>query len=141
VIKTGRLGKALIVVLVCLVLVLGIIGLKLVAVWHDPTAAYFCAEGAVKARVRERLLAPASAVFPTVLPPLFWDSAVSATPMGGGAYRVTAWLDASNAFGAKLRSRWTCDVRKSSGFWVPAGPCGPIDNPGLWREGAVRIAP
>ena len=136
--ETGRLGKALIVVLVCLVLVLGIIGLKLFALWHEPTAAYFEAQD----RVKKLLLASASAGFPVVLSPVFWDGAVNVASLGDGGYRVTAWVDASNKFGAKLRSRWVCDVKKLSAMvWVRTGQCGGTDKTGLWREGEVVIAP
>ena len=37
------------------------------------------------------------------------------TDLGGGKYRVKAWVDAQNAFGAKLRNHFICELEHVGG--------------------------
>jgi len=65
--------------------------------------------------VRKLLIAPASADF----------SDTHATPLGADRYAVMGIVDSQNAFGAKLRSDWTCTVRKvGPSEWRREEPCG-----------------
>jgi hypothetical protein len=66
---------------------------------EDPIAAYVMCEQFVK----ERLKAPATAEFGGYV-----NSTV--TPKGTGHFAVSGYVDAQNSFGAKLRSRFACDI-------------------------------
>lgn len=57
--------------------------------------------------VPKRLKAPATAEY----------SGVQVTE-AGGVYTVTGSVDSENAFGAKVRARWTCAVRSAGESWV-----------------------
>ena len=57
--------------------------------------------------VKARLKAPASADFP------FLD--YSSANTGNETYVVRSYVDAQNAFGAKIRSNWTCQVQYRGG--------------------------
>lgn len=53
--------------------------------------------------VKDRLKAPASAEFAP-------DSETHTLAKGDGAYKVTAWVDSQNSFGAMIRTNYTCEV-------------------------------
>jgi hypothetical protein len=62
--------------------------------------------------VSKRLLAPASAEFAS-------GSDRTVTHQGDGRYRVVAYVDSQNRFGAMLRMPYTCDVTWQSGdMWT-----------------------
>lgn len=69
--------------------------------------------------VKDRLRAPSTADFPS-------GSTRYTTEIGGGKYRVEAYVDSQNGFGAMLRSNFTCDVQ-----WV---------EPDNWKLEALNIA-
>jgi len=56
--------------------------------------------------IKERLKSPGSAEFPSIT-----DSDVVITHKGGGRFTVKAYVDSQNAFGALLRTRYTCEIR------------------------------
>lgn len=60
-----------------------------------------------QAHVKASLKAPASAQFP--------GQPLSAIDAGGGAYIVTATVDAQNSFGALLRNDWLCKLQYTGG--------------------------
>jgi len=41
----------------------------------------------------------------------------SASGTGEGPFLVTGYVDAQNSFGAKIRTEFTCELRKSQGNW------------------------
>lgn len=65
----------------------------------SPQVRAAAAERACQDMVRDQLRSPASAQFSDV------------TSTGGGPWTVTGSVDADNAFGASLRSTWSCQVR------------------------------
>lgn len=65
---------------------------------EGPSNAYFYAQD----RVKELLKAPATADFPSFSPEFVSGS--------GRDFKVAAYVDAQNGFGAKLRNHFTCDV-------------------------------
>ena len=73
----------------------------------DPTsgATYACREF-----VKANLVAPSSAEFGA------W-SQWPATELDSGAIEVIATVDAQNSFGAMIRSRFICELRKEDGQW------------------------
>jgi len=58
--------------------------------------------------VKERLKAPSTADFP-------WYDESFVTDLGGGRFRVSAYVDAQNSFGAKIRSKYTCILKSTDG--------------------------
>lgn len=62
--------------------------------------AYFASQEFVK----DKLKAPSTAKFP-------WYSEVVVTDLGGGRFRVSAYVDAQNSFGAQIRTRYTCVLK------------------------------
>lgn len=58
--------------------------------------------------VKKQLKAPSTADFPT-----YNESFV--TDLGGGKFRVSAYVDAQNSFGAQVRSNFTCVLKSSDG--------------------------
>lgn len=58
--------------------------------------------------VRERLKSPSTAKFPT-------SDESTVQPISGGDYEVTSYVDSQNAFGATLRSNYTCVVKPVEG--------------------------
>lgn len=66
---------------------------------------------AATSAVRRDLKSPASADFPAY-------SRQHVTDLGGGRYRVRAYVDAANSFGATRRTEFLCTVRSESGDWV-----------------------
>src|ERR1022692_14119 len=87
----------------------------------DDTAAYVMA----KQFIRERLKAPGSAEFPSQV----WNEGeVRKTKLENGGYRVSAWVEAQNSFGAKLRTNWVCELKRESGdSWRVTGFCGLLE--------------
>ncbi len=70
--------------------------------------------------VTARLKSPSTAKFP-------WINETRTVKQPDGSYRVTAWVDSQNAFGATLRANWTCEVR-------PNGPQ-------RWKLVDLKMAP
>jgi hypothetical protein len=61
--------------------------------------------------VKRALKAPSTAEFP-------WYEDGFVTRLGDGRFRVSAYLDAQNSFGAQLRSRYSCVVKSArDGSW------------------------
>lgn len=87
----------------------------------DDTAAYVMA----KQFIRERLKAPGSAEFPSQV----WNEGeVHKSKLENGGYRVSAWVEAQNSFGAKLRTNWVCELKRESGdSWRVTGFCGLLE--------------
>ncbi|KYN90801.1 hypothetical protein ATY35_20680 [Vibrio cidicii] len=56
--------------------------------------------------VQQQLLSPKTASFPSI-----WDVKDYTTHLGGGRYRVRAYVDAQNAFGAEIRTPFVCIVK------------------------------
>lgn len=65
--------------------------------------------------VTRNLKAPSTAKFPW-----YTDNQVSVTQKPGCAFRVVAWVDAQNGFGAQIRSRYVVDLKylAASGEWL-----------------------
>ena len=59
--------------------------------------------------VRGQLRAPSTAEFPYTTAP-----GVSVAHLGDGVYKVNAFVDAQNGFGAMLRTSWTCEIAENS---------------------------
>jgi len=76
----------------------------------DTIGAFVMSQGFVK----RALKAPSTAEFPW-----FNDRDVGVTPLKGCAYRVVAWVDAQNGFGAQIRSRYVVGLtfREAEGSW------------------------
>ena len=60
--------------------------------------------------VKRRLQAPATAEFPNP-----YRDGTMTVPLDSLTFRVTSYVDAENAFSAKLRRRFSCTVRKAEG--------------------------
>jgi hypothetical protein len=61
--------------------------------------------------VRQRLRAPSTAEFPSA-----WsDNSRFVTDLGGGKFRVSAYVDAQNGFGAQIRNNFVCTVQWTGG--------------------------
>lgn len=71
---------------------------------HSAVAAYTMC----KSFVRDRLKAPRTAKFP-------WSASEATTDLGGGRYQVVSYVDAQNAFGAMLRTNYSCTVQWAGG--------------------------
>ena len=72
---------------------------------NDEIAAWTMCELAVK----DKLKSPSSASFP-------WAGAKDFTEsLGEGRYRVRAYVDSQNTFGAMVRSQFVCEVEHSGG--------------------------
>src|SRR5690348_2116054 len=63
-------------------------------------------------RVRERLKAPSTADFPAYDP-----AAVSSSGATIAVYRIASYVDADNAFGAHIRTRYECAVQWTGTAW------------------------
>lgn len=83
----------------------------------DSIMAYIMAQNFIK----KRLKAPGSADFPSQV----WNKEdVHVSKQADGGYRVAAWVDAQNSFGAKLRSKWVCELKPTSAeMWQVTGFC------------------
>jgi len=66
---------------------------------------------AAKEFVNRRLKSPGSAEFP-------WIHEVTVQSQGDGRFRVVAWVDAQNSFGALIRTHFSCTVHKGDGEWI-----------------------
>lgn len=60
--------------------------------------------------VEQKLRAPASADFPS-----YRESMVN--ELSGGKYRIKAYVDSQNGFGAQIRSHYTCVIRAKGESW------------------------
>ncbi len=58
--------------------------------------------------VEDQLKAPGTAKFP-------WYDESFVVDLGGGRFRIKAYVDAENSFGAKLRTRYSCILRSTGG--------------------------
>lgn len=64
--------------------------------------------------VTDRLKSPSSAVFPTAA-----GDGVSIATLSSAQYRVHAYVDSQNSFGATIRTTYDCTVRNTAGQnWV-----------------------
>lgn len=72
--------------------------------------------------VRRSLKAPSTAAFPYIT-----DDQVAVSTQPGCAFRVIAWVDAQNGFGAQIRSRYVVDLKLLD------------DEAGTWQATAVSI--
>lgn len=77
---------------------------------HSPAEAWDYCSRAVKKSLR----APASAEFPSWIA---GGASESTYHLGGGTYRVSSYVDAQNAFGAKVRTAFNCTVEYRDGDW------------------------
>jgi len=77
----------------------------------SPENAYYISQQFVE----DRLKSPASAEFPR-----FSNSGVSVSYTGNDTYKVSAYVDAQNSFGALIRTYYKCEARynKSSDKWM-----------------------
>ena len=73
--------------------------------WTDDASVWQMA----KKFVRDRLKAPSTADFGSAFGD-YQKPSDAVTDLGGDRFRVTGWVDAENAFGAKLRSNWICEL-------------------------------
>ena len=71
---------------------------------HSGVEAY----GMCRDFVRDRLKAPSTAKFARI-------STNYITDLGSGSYRVRAYVDSQNSFGAQLRTEYTCEVKHQGG--------------------------
>jgi hypothetical protein len=74
--------------------------------------------------IRDQLKAPSTADF------AYLDRDVSIVTLGNGAFKVSGWVDAQNSFGAKIRSKWACTLKRTtrgSHDWEVAGFCGLLE--------------
>jgi hypothetical protein len=62
--------------------------------------------------VRRQLRSPSTAKFPFIS-----DRAVRVNHTGLGQYSVDGYLDAQNAFGATVRTRWNCQIHYTGTGW------------------------
>jgi DNA-directed RNA polymerase subunit RPC12/RpoP len=61
--------------------------------------------------IEPRLSSPSTASFSSL-----FNSTI--TSVGIGSYRVTGYVDAQNAFGAKIRNHYICVVSRDGGGWI-----------------------
>lgn len=57
--------------------------------------------------VKDRLVAPSTAKFPSV-----YSAETKTDKLGPGHYRVRSYVDAQNSFGAQIRTPYVCEVKK-----------------------------
>jgi hypothetical protein len=75
--------------------------------------------------IKEKLKAPGSAEFPSMTTE---PGSIKIVRPDDSAYRVSAWVDSQNSFGAKLRAPWSCALRElPDGKWQVVGSCGLIE--------------
>ncbi len=67
--------------------------------------------------VRRNLKSPDTADFGSAFKD-YQDPEKCVVSTGPGSFRVTGWVDAQNSFGAKLRNRFTCSLRRSGDTWT-----------------------
>ncbi len=82
---------------------------------HDPAAAAWYA---ARELVRQNLKAPGSATFPNYhTAQRTQDPRLGASENGDGTWQAWGYVDAQNAFGAKLRNNWTIKLRRVGNGW------------------------
>lgn len=59
--------------------------------------------------VKGQLKAPSTADFPWL-----YDDGVNIQALGGDQYKVSAYVDAQNSFGAMIRTKYYCDIQYPS---------------------------
>ena len=68
--------------------------------------------------VKKTLKAPSSASFGSVFSGTFQDPEKATKHLGGNRYRIRAWVESDNSFGANLRRNFTCTVKENEdGTW------------------------
>jgi hypothetical protein len=111
-VKKGFLGCLGLIGVIVLVAILGSLGnnrtpeQKAQAKCEDKTTAFVMSQSFVKKRLR----APTTADFPWIT-----DSEVSIKYVGGCTHEVRAYVDAQNAFGAKIRNRYYVKLQNQKG--------------------------
>lgn len=60
--------------------------------------------------VADRLKSPSSADFGGLFSD-YQDPDEVVTALGGGEFRVVAWVDAENSFGANIRTHFVCELK------------------------------
>jgi hypothetical protein len=68
---------------------------------HSKMVAYNYAEDYIE----QTLKSPSTAKFPGI-----FQKKKHTTSLGDGKYRISSWVDSQNVFGAKIRSRWSCEI-------------------------------
>lgn len=97
------LAMAVAVLAGVLVILIGVAAVTTPSGPHSPDRAY----AVCRQFVEKRLRAPRTAEFPS----FYERDAVSVTSYEGGEYRVQAYVDAQNGFGAMIRTHFTCEVK------------------------------
>lgn len=68
--------------------------------------------------VTDKLIAPSTASYGGLFSGDYQDPYSIVTYLGGGKYRVRAWVDSQNSFGAQIRTRFTCELEdRGGGSW------------------------
>lgn len=100
----GCLG--LIAIIIILSLLLSMCGSKDAAEKppHDPISAFYMSQQFTT----KQLKAPATAKYPAY-------SEAQVLDLGDGQYRISAYVDAQNAFGAMIRTQYLCTVKHVEG--------------------------
>ena len=71
-----------------------------------------CDDGSGQEFVKKKLKSPASAEFPSIV----WDSSeISVAEAGPNSFLVVAYVDAQNAFGAQIRTRYRATMKYVGG--------------------------
>lgn len=84
---------------------------------RDQAEAYLMAQKFI----RRQLKSPSTAEFPSFV---MERGEININTLDDGSYVVMAWVDAQNAFGAKLRKRWGCKLKETSkDHWQVTGDC------------------
>lgn len=60
--------------------------------------------------VNDRLKSPSTASYGGIFSGDYQDADSVVTNLGGGKYRVVAWVDSQNAFGATIRTHFVCEL-------------------------------
>jgi len=76
----------------------------------SPTPTKIEAWGMAQGFVKDQLKSPSTADFGGVLTE-YQDPDTIVTDLGRGTFRVRAWVDSQNGFGAMIRNRFTCEVK------------------------------
>ena len=71
-----------------------------------------------QAFVKKTLKSPSSASFGSVFSGTFQDPEKVTKHLGGNRYRIRAWVESDNSFGATLRKNFSCTVKENDdGTW------------------------
>ncbi len=65
--------------------------------------------------VEDKLKSPSTASYGGVFSGDYQDPDSVVTVLGGGKYRVRAWVDSQNSFGAQIRTHFTCELEDQGG--------------------------